>query len=383
MKVIVLGGGVNALGIVRSLGETGHRATVFAKGEGPQRGIDFSSRYVEKVHFVKDEEDIIGVLLKEYGNESTPTPILCAGDAEACLLDRHYDELKGRFCFFNAGAAGRISHFMDKVNTFPLAERNGLTLIKTWHLKGGDPLPEVLPYPCIIKSANSTTSTKGVMFICANEDELRAVIREGVDYLLQDYMKKDYEYELNVVGFSYDHGNHVYLPAAIRKIRDEIRRQSVYIRLDDIRDYPLLDLAGIRQFIKDLGYEGIFSVELIFSGGKYYFLEVNLRNDGCGYLYTKGGVNYPALWVEYAKGTLREETLANLKARTPLYLMQLYDVYNVLEGKVGFWRWIWEGVTADAYFTWNLRDPMPFIASSLVHLRQACKKIGRFARRRG
>jgi predicted ATP-grasp superfamily ATP-dependent carboligase len=32
MKVIVLGGGVNALGIVRSLGEAWHRATVLAIG---------------------------------------------------------------------------------------------------------------------------------------------------------------------------------------------------------------------------------------------------------------------------------------------------------------------------------------------------------------
>lgn len=373
-KVIVLGNTLyNTLGLIRSVGEKGLPVILILE---PGRKADCFvrfSKYLSRVHYSTSLEDGLAILKREYGNESEKPIVLCGSDPTIKLLDAHYDELKDKFHVFNAGKQGRIGYFLDKINAFPLAEANGLTLIRTWQLKSGDSLPSDLVYPCLIKGNNSTTSTKGDMFICRDENELKTSLHEGVDYLVQEYVEK--EYELDIVGFSAKHGEDVFIPAAVRKLRDEIHRQSVYIRLDAISDYPELPIEGIKNFIKDIGYEGVFSVELIYSHGKYYFLEVNLRNDGCGYLYTAAGANYPYLWVKYGMGKLSQADFDEMKVKTPYLLMHEDDAYNMLEGKVPVLQWIKECLGADAHFILNARDPMPFVVSTLIHARQLCKKI--------
>ena len=95
------------------------------------------------------------------------------------------------------------------------------------------------------------------------------------------------------------------------------------------------------------------------------------------------GLNYPALWVAYAQGTLDAAAVACLRVRAPLRLVQIYDVKNVLDGKIGFGQWLREALTADAHFTWDRKDPMPFVGSTWAHLRRLVRKIVRTAFRRG
>ena len=55
-----------------------------------------------------------------------------------------------------------------------------------------------------------------------------------------------------------------------------------------------IQVDKVCEYINVLGYSGLFSVEFLLSNsGEAYFLEVNLRNDGNGYLPTYGGVNLP------------------------------------------------------------------------------------------
>ena len=372
-RVIVFGNAFyNTIGLVRSLGEAGCSVDLLIVSRCAEDcGYRFS-RYVRKFMIAATDEDGIVLLKKEYADEVEPPILLFAGDPPVCAIDRHYNELRETFSFFNCGEQGRINFFMDKANTFKVAKECGIELIKTWLVKDISSLPTDLKYPILTKGANSTTSNKGHMNVFEDEESLKKSLCPGVEYLFQEYLEK--EYELNLVGLSVDHGERILLPAAIRKIRDSLHRQSVYIRLDDINDYTDLDVKSVRRFIRALKYEGIFSVELLKSQGKYYFLEVNLRNDGCGYLYTAAGINYPALWVKYCRGELTDSDLTNIRFKTPLYLMHWNDVYNMVEGKVGFWRWLSQALTADAHFVMNIRDMKPFIHEFVPNLKGTVKR---------
>lgn len=375
-KVIVFGNGLhNTLGLVRSVGECGIPVTLILEPGGKVDNPVRFSRYVERIHDLATLDEGVEVLKRDYWDCPVCPVVLCGSDPSVCLLDRRYDELKEHFCIFNAKMAGRINYFMDKVNTFPLVRGKGISLIRTWRLQGGAPVPVEIPYPCLVKGNNSLTSTKADMFVCRDAQALLSKIREGVDYLIQEYIEKDYE--LDIVGLSTNSGKNVFIPAVVRKLRDDLHRQSVFIRLDDVNQYPDLDVKGLKEFVGELGYEGIFSIELIKSAGRYYFLEVNLRNDACGYLYTAAGINYPKLWIDYCSGNLENGKLEKISFKSPYRLMSLYDIYNVAEGKVPVWQWGHECLSADAHFVLNVRDPMPFMISTLIHVRQAVKKLFR------
>ena len=152
-------------------------------------------------------------------------------------------------------------------------------------------------------------------------------------------------------------------------------RQSGCIRLESIKEYPSIPLKQIKKFVGELQYEGIFSIELLYKSGKYYFLEINLRNDGVGYLYTVAGVNYPWLWVLYARGMLNKTFLSTIVVDKSYLLVSFDDIKNMLEGKVSFFRWIYSLITANAYFVFDLKDPLPFCFSMLIHIRQGLKLI--------
>ena len=53
----------------------------------------------------------------------------------------------------------------------------------------------------------------------------------------------------------------------------------------------------IKDFVRAIGYKGLFSVEFMITKDKAYFLEINLRNDGTCYITTQAGVNMPAIWA--------------------------------------------------------------------------------------
>jgi len=374
MKVIIFGNNLqNTLGLIRSVGMKGYEVILLLEPIKKSDCYVRHSKYISKIHYLKSAQEGIDVLLGEYGNESEKPVILCGSDPTICILDSHYEQLKNKFHIFNAGEQGKINWYLDKINTFPIAEECGLFVIKTWYVTDIHNLPDDITFPCLTKGNNSTGSTKADMFICNSREELISCLREGVEYLIQEYIQK--EYELDIVGLSYNHGKNVFVPAVCRKIRDDIHRQSVYIRLDDIREYANFDTNIIDRFLEKIGYEGIFSIEVIFSKGKYYFLEINMRNDGCGWLYTAGGINYPYLWIKYCEGKLTQDILDNTKLTNHLYLMHEDDTYNMLEGNVKFLQWLKDFHRAKAFFIANSKDPMPFIVSTLIHARQFGKMI--------
>ena len=375
MKLIVFGNCLqNTVGLVRSLGEQGNKVTLLME---PCRKSDCFirfSKYVEKIHYLGSIEEAIDVLLSNYSDEKEKSVVFCGSDPTISLLDANYDKLKDYFYIFNANnKQGRVNEYLEKNNTFTLAEKYGLSLIKTWKIVGGEDIPQDVIFPCITKGDNSVVSGKWDIHICNNREELGMCLRKGVKYLVQEFIKKDYE--ISMTGLSINHGKYVIIPGVIRKIREDLVRMGEYMRLDDCSTYPYINYEGIKKIIAEIGYEGIFSVDMLVKDNKFYFLETNLRNDGLAYIYTAAGANFATLWVKYLENKLTPENLANISVKTPFFLMHENDMYNIVEGKVFLWQWMKDFHKSGAFFIMNWRDPMPFIVSTLIHARQFGKLI--------
>ena len=347
----------NPLGIIRSLGEKGIRPFVILESEHPV--MINHSRYVEKLHLVKTQEEGFRLLLDLYGNEPEKPFLYTASDDITSLLDLHYDELIDKFYFFHGRKQGIVTRYMDKENICNLAVKHGCEIAKTEIVTPGV-LPSMVSYPLMTKAIISTLGGwKNDSFICHNEQELIEAYKHirSPKILLQEYITK--KNELCLDGFCFNEGEDVYIPYYSNYLRFSNKSYGPYMVLKPFLDEKVM--SQVKAILKEVGFTGIFSVEfLIDQNDKLYFLEVNFRNSTWSYAYTCGGYNMPYLW---AKATLEEKLdLSNIKPLEEYTAMVEPDdfVENVLKHrKIGIRQWAKEVESAQCYY-WNKEDNSPF-----------------------
>ena len=373
-NIIIFGSNtLNTLGLLRSIGEKGIKIDLLLEPCCLEFCCLRFSKYIRKIHYLLNVQEGLKILLDEYRKENEKQIVINASDSSICLLDAHYDELKEYFYIFNAKAKqNRINFFMDKTNQFIVAEACGLKQIKTWKVNSDSDLPKDIIFPCLIKGSNSIKSTKKDMYICNSIEELKDSLNKTTEFLIQEYINRDFE--LNINGISFYHGNTQYIPAVIYKIRDSLARQGEFLRVDDSAIYPDKIINGIKELVKEIGYEGLYSVELLKRSDDYFFLEINMRSDGLGYAYTAAGVNYPYMWIQYILGNLDIEML-NKKAHTPIYVMIEHDIHNIWEHNISVFQWIKDLLRTDSFLVFNKKDIKPYLYTLYIIMRQAYRKF--------
>ena len=126
----------NPLGIVRTLGEAGIAPIVVAvKGDLKFVG---QSKYVKEKYYVDSTVEGIELIIDKFANKNEKSFILTGDDVTVAMLDKHYDELKDFFYFYNAGKSGRITHYMNKDVMMDLVTKHGIKIAKTWKVKVGE-----------------------------------------------------------------------------------------------------------------------------------------------------------------------------------------------------------------------------------------------------
>ena len=301
--------------------------------------------------------------------------VYCGSDSSIAELDEAYDQLKDKFFIFNVkGTKGLISHFMNKNFMFPLAEKCGLRTIKTWHLTKDEIETADLTYPILIKPNNSLGGQKSDIKISYDKDELLGNMHDGIDYILQEYIEKDYE--LNYLGVSLNHGEKVLAPGVVRKYRHypNIIGGSSFAAVETTDNYPEFNETCAKDFIREIGYEGLFSIEFVVKSGVCYFLEINMRNDGLGYFSTGAGLNLPLVWYHYCCGT--PDNSQSLRLSKPFYfLSELNDHKHISEGHLSWQGWFQSLRKADAFFILNRKDIKPGMAYLAYSLCRKMKQV--------
>lgn len=359
-KFIILGSDhSNTLGQIRCLGEMGIRPIVIITEKHPF--IINKSKYIDEYHIVDTIYDGPKYVLEHYCNEEYPPFIYTDRDDIMCAIDDYYDELKGKFIFWNAGAKGKIRQLINKEVQMNLAKECGLNVIPTEHVKRGE-MPKELQYPIFTKAPNSLNPYwKANAFVCNNDIELEEAYKHmGIEeVLLQTYIKK--KDEAPIQGMSINGGEEVKLYARKSSARFSPNGFGVYSIIEQYDNKEIEE--KVTNLLRKACYTGIFEIEFIEDNNNtLYFLEINFRCTMSIHSYAQFGINIPYL---FAKSSL-EGTIVQRKtldyAKTNFHMMiELEDLkHSVIEGNTSFWRWLKDFISADSHLYIDKHDMAPF-----------------------
>ena len=320
-KVVVIGHGYTSrLGLIRSLGSIGCEITVivmvfhnrigrFLRFDGG-KPVDCHSKYVSRVLYchAKDEENLINLLLDKCTDTNQKVVIIPDSDFSASVIDNNQNRLKDYFLFPHINhTPGAVEHWMQKTTQKQLAREVGLNVADgkiVTVLNQKYEIPDGINYPCFTKPLLTINGGKSFLKRCNNESELRRVL-DGVglhynaDVLVEDFIPIDTEYA--VVGFS--DGKDVIIPGVIEFIVNSqshfgIAREGKIMPIDGFEEQLFL----FKEYVRRIGFCGLFDIDFFRSNGKIVFGEMNLRFGGSGYAYTAMGVNLPVMFVKSVSG---------------------------------------------------------------------------------
>lgn len=373
-KVIVLGNDhTNSLGIVHCLGREGF--TVIAVLWGAKSGFVASSKYVSKVYTASTPQACINLICERFQGEDIAI-IACCDDA-AISLERNRDLLNNGFRFEFSQGQWLIEELCEKDLQVRLAQESGFNV--PWSSKSIESIEDIpndVPFPCITKSLVSCKGSKSDLTIVQNREELLSVLSSLLEHtpriLLQQYVERDYE--ISILGCGLKDGD-----CLIPCVENKLTLYPQNVGLECVANMqPLINedvSRPIRDFIKKTGYVGLFSVELMHckSDNKFYFTEINLRNDGANGFVYKYGVNLPLNHVE----NLFDQPLTQFSHFHPgYYIWEMHHTLSLVHRQVSFTQWLSELKKSNGFLTFFREDKKPFFKQyinwilSTLHLRK-------------
>lgn len=354
-KAIVIGSkGVNAVGLIRSLGERQFDVTFMSTYS------KIESKYTKGYLKLPDNRKKWLALLQKYGQISKEKiGMFPTDDDTAFWLDENYEALQQYFIVPHAN--GEMRKLADKSVMNEIAKRSGLNVPAFIKLSLSE-CERKNQYPIILKPYAGYAGSKGDISICHNDDEytnaVQTLKKQGYkEVLLQQLLDDSKQEEIGLMGMSLKNGQ-VVIPGIIHKIRSYPtgKGSTSYARFSS--DMSEIDEEKIKLFVSDTGYVGIFDIEMIKAYGKYWFIEINYRNGQYGYTPTAAGYNLPANWV-YGMKNEKVEKCNNLQ--DIYYINEREDYRHVKEGTINRKEWLREFHTASAYGMYCPGDQRPFI----------------------
>lgn len=353
---IVLGSkGVNATGLIRSLGEAG----IFVVFASDYSCID--SRWTkEYLKLSKSDTQRINELLV-FINKLPVKPTIFPVDDKTCyFLDANYQLLREK-CYL-PHAYGKLHQLGNKEEMARLATVCGLKVPNLKIFKLDEVLNWNKGFPIIVKPYAGYTGNKGDIRICNSFDEYLCAIQQFREkkyelIMVQEFICGENQYEIGIMGLSLPN-NRVEIPGIIKKIRSYPVRKGSTSYAKYIRNLACLDYEKIEKFVKSTGYIGIFDIEMIIKDDIPYFIEINYRNGQYGYISTVAGYNLPAIWHKGMHGQVIPKP-ENIKE--VFYMNEREDFKHVKEGNLSFKQWIMEFNNSQAFGMYNSNDLVPYI----------------------
>ncbi len=373
MKVIVLGNDhTNTLGVVQCLGEVGY--TPIPVVWGVRTGIVKSSKYVKDLYSASNAQSCIEFLINDFHVSNEITPIVCSCDGAALAVETNRDRLNKKFVSEYTLGQWSISELQEKNLQVKLASDSGFIVPNSFSLNANSPnIPEQLPFqpPYIFKALKSVEGDKGDLTICRTRQELidksKKTLTKTPRILVQQYIERDYE--ISLLGCALSNGECI-IPA----VENKLTLFPKNVGLECLAEIQPLDDTEIKscisRLIERIGYVGLFSVEMMHckNDGKFYFTEINLRNDGANIFIKKYGVNLPAIHISDITGVTWDQYNKPEIEKTGFYLWEIHHLYSLIHGDISIIRWIKEICKSKGGLVYNLKDFKPFIRQFLYPL---------------
>lgn len=371
-EILVIGADhYNALGVIRSLGESGIKP-IFILVSNDKFCMSAASKYIKKLIRINSNnfEDILPLLDNEFNNLKHKPIIIPTGDPIACLLDKNYSKLSKKYLIPNIqNKEGMIIKHMNKTYQEKLCNENDIPIAKSYLInlnKYQSNIVNKLPEKVIIKPVSSFDGKKNDIVICDNEEEilqnLEILSKKGYSQvMIQEFL--EYEMEYAMMGLSYK--GKVYIPGinSNNYIYPSGRGNTSYAKMFPTKNF-MFDISNIEKMISKMNYTGLFEVEAFKVGDKLYFNEMNFRNSANLFAYSGNKVNYIYLYLLLVSGhMIKNEKIYVDKPYS--FCIEMLHLGNVKEGKIGLFKCI-KNILSSTTLIFNIKDLKPFFVK-IIH----------------
>ncbi len=368
-NVVVIGGNHhNTLSLVRCLGEKGLNVILLL--ETNRSNFVSCSKYIKKSYFCSNDNDILSSLniIKKCHKEKTL--IICASDHSASLLDLRFGQIKDSFFIANIKEKeGDLTAFMDKQTQTELAEKCGFIVPKSWLYN--KEIEKDVEFPCLLKPLESIHGGKKIR-VCYSIEDIHLALKDfSIEdkILVQEFIEK--ESEIVLIGLAICH--EVYIPGYSYKHR-EINGGTTFSTVYPIEKFNQNIVDAVEKYVKEIGYEGLFGIECIEKKGKYYFIEINLRNDATCYSIAKAGVNLPYIYWAICNNQNYQKELTH-KIEEITSMVEYSDILNIIYRKVSVWQWLKDWKTSKCKYIYDPKDLKPLFMCWWLFVSHLVKKI--------
>lgn len=362
-NIIIIGGlHHNTLGVIRSLGEDGIKPNnmiiVLIGKHINKKNIISKSKYTseENIAYLDSDSEIVSWML-EHKQEMKSSCVICCSDGSAEVVIKNHKLLKDYYLIPELNM--NVEQLMDKSVQNEIASKVGMNIPKNIIVSVDQPFEWNL-FPCITKPIKSVEGDgKADIHIINTNDELKEVLPTiSANHIeIQQYVEKEIEYQL--IGCSLNAGETIIIPGFTTILRQPPNTNTGYLKYSPISKLNY-DKKAVEDFIKEIGYSGLFSVEFIRDKeGIDYFLEINMRNDGNAYCVKCAGVNLPFIWC----ASLLGKDITKLKkdiSKSVYFIPDFIDAKMGIES-VGFIKWVYQFFAAKSHSLYSVRDMKPFL----------------------
>ena len=312
-KVVIIGYSyASRLCLARTLGKLGYEVSIIALNVIKSKPVDYYSKYVKHFYSTQGdiEENLISILLEKCKDEKQKVILIPVNDFSASILDKNLELLEEYFLFQHIHhRQGAIVEWMNKDKQKKLAQQVGLNVANSIDIKiinRSYELPKNVHFPCFTKTKTFISGYKYTLHRCDNEEQLCLVLDdlcqrfENITLMVEEY--KNIKKEYSVVGFS--DGNEVIIPGVIEILsmaKGTCSGIALKGKIIPCSGYEKL-INSFKQFIREIGFVGMFDIDFYFSDEIFYFGELNLRIGGSGFAIIKKGVNLPEMHVRTLLG---------------------------------------------------------------------------------
>lgn len=370
-KVVIIGHGyASRLGVIRSVAQIECEVTIIHVGfygnDCPSKPLDGYSKYVNDILYFnrqEGEKGLVKLLLEKCAVKGQNPIIIPTSDFAALAIDD--EEIKKHFSVpYIHNEINSIGYWMDKANQKELALSVELsTAGYVVAEKSGERflIPDGIKYPCFTKPISSIGAGKRCQRRCNNLEELRAVLaiadkNDITRVLVEDNINISQEYAL----LGYSDGEKVVIPGIIKFQKECKTHKGIALAGEVLPIDSFEDLIGkFSDFIRQMGFVGIFDIDFLESNGIFYFDEMNLRTGGSGMAILKAGVNLPAMFVKDMCGDSTDD-MTQTVTHAATFVNEKMALDDFAEGCMSFREYRKLLATADIHFIKDETDDAPY-----------------------
>lgn len=380
---VILGLGINGLGIARSLGVK--RVKVWGVYERDDE-VGRMSRYCKPVLFPKLEDDekvFLEKLICELGDKNNKPILYCESDRYIFFVSKYRAELESYFRFLLPDKQ-LLETLISKERSVKFVASKGILIPETYFPGKNEDIEELtrkIKYPCLMKPLDSfSKNIKWKTKIFLDSTSLNKFLFEQKDIIgrviVQEIIPGGDPNTYQATTYVSKHG-HISPVFTMRKLRQNPPDFGI-TSCGISEDVPQLKKI-VRDFLASINYRGFASIEFKEhpQTRDWYYIELNPRLPYYHSLIYDSGINLP--YIYYKDMLDADENPIFYQRNGIIWIDFIGDVYSFLKkyskGEISIFFWFLSVIKSRSYAIFKINDIKPFLYRSLYLIKRLIYKI--------